>query len=372
MFACAAAFCNSKVDARNGNSGVVFGWPQVRLTPLSSSPIAAAQPTRQRLGWVDLFRGLAVVGMIWVHSVNALLAPAIRLSPPFSGMIFYFGLVAPSFLWVAGYMRGRSSLRTEPRKNPWPTARRLTLILFLGLLTHLPWSQFAKGDFSTEALRIASRPDILYCLAISCGLLLAIEQGPRRLHAPFVAGLFLLVTLIEPVAAQWQTGFIPLDALLSRKDNALAQFPLLPWVGFAAAGFLAAHFAIHGWRFAATGAALAFGSPWLSWPHPSFWFTMERLGWVMFAAAVCAVVCNRWPNLHLGWIRLAGRESLVAYVGHLVLLFAVPLPPKWLPLSNQPGASLSVASLVFCYVTVLSLTLLIAKASEWRKCRSLG
>jgi len=58
---------------------------------------------RERVLAMDLLRGLAVVAMIGVHTVNALLDPALRQGALSAVVHFASGLVAPAFLLVAGF-----------------------------------------------------------------------------------------------------------------------------------------------------------------------------------------------------------------------------------------------------------------------------
>src|SRR6187431_1327440 len=72
---------------------------------------ATTLPSRKkpaRVLWLDVFRGAAVVAMIEAHVVNTFLAPALRQTEWFAWLNWFNGLVAPSFLFIAGWAQGMS------------------------------------------------------------------------------------------------------------------------------------------------------------------------------------------------------------------------------------------------------------------------
>ena len=58
---------------------------------------------QSRYLYIDLLRGWAVIVMIEVHVFNAFLVPTFRDETWFKVLNFINGLVAPSFLFIAGY-----------------------------------------------------------------------------------------------------------------------------------------------------------------------------------------------------------------------------------------------------------------------------
>ena len=93
---------------------------------------------KQRYEWIDLLRGIAVIGMIWVHAANTFLAADEQEQAWFNGLRFYHGLIAPTFFWVAGYMRGLAAAKLGPRKPAWPTVKRLLWVWAIGYLRGCP------------------------------------------------------------------------------------------------------------------------------------------------------------------------------------------------------------------------------------------
>jgi uncharacterized membrane protein len=286
-----------------------------------SLPPSTTKPQRQT--WIDALRGIAVLGMIWTHACNTFLADTLIHSALFDSLTYWHGLVAPTFLFLAGYNRGLA-LPYREGKPAWPTVRRLLMIWAIGYLMHVPWGSLT--EWSEAAQCSLFQADVLHCLAASCLLLLGLEQlgAPK---ARIVAGILLAAVL----ALSWRglhTGWLPLDAYLTRDYGSL--FPLLPWLGFPLAGFLAP--TLRPWAISALGLAFCLGLPMLSHGYVPQFFFLERLGWVLLEALLLRIL---WPflssasaskNQHIqNALLLCGRESLIMYVTHLLLIHSVPL-----------------------------------------------
>lgn len=314
----------------------------------------------QRLAWLDLFRGLAVLGMVWTHSAHTFLDVRLQNTPWFHEMDYYHGLIAPAFFWIAGFVRAHV---TDGKTKPaWPTLKRLLMVLLVGYAMHLPW----QAPLSAVGWRDACKVDVLHCLAVSGMLMLLAEQCGRWRNA--VAGVFMIAFVgLQSSAENWQTGLLPLDQYFNRNQGSL--FALFPWVSFGLAGFLTRR----GWngtlqRPAAgvfiTGALLAFAQPYLPWPGGAPEFFLERLGWVMMAAVVVSGIAGGVTTI-TAWLRLAGRESLLLYVAHLAMIHAVPLPRQ--ALQHVIGMTQPVGVVVLIFIALFSLSLALGWWNERRK-----
>lgn len=317
-------------------------------------------PTSQRLEWLDLFRGLAVLGMVWTHAANTFLTPELKASSWFEMLTSYHGLIAPAFFWIAGYARAHVTMgKTKPA---WPVAKRLLLVWLIGYLMHVPWDHL----FDAQAMRAVATVDVLHCLAVSGLILLAVEKlGKGREAAALV--LLLVFVSLEKSAREWQTGVLVLDQYFNRLHG--SQFALFPWVGFGLAGFITRR----AWdgrlnRSAAgvmlAGALFAWGLSNTPWPGGPPAFFLERLGWVMMAAVVVAVVAAR-VSPFTGWLRLAGRESLLLYVAHLMLIHSIPLPRQ--PLQHLIGPTQHVGGVLAIFSGLFAVSWLLGAWNERRK-----
>ena len=330
-------------------------------------PRRVASP-KQRLEWIDLFRGLAVVGMIETHAGNTFLEASLQKSGIWPEMSYYNGLIAPAFFWILGFVRGLSFHRSQTPKPAWPSVKRLLMILAVGYAMHLPYGFLSRGDFSEQALWSMFMVDVLQCLAISGLMLVLFERMPKLTDA--AAGLALLFFVFFTDRAQsWRTGFIPLDAYFTSDHGSL--FPLFPWAGFALAGFIASKTSINNVRMVIASILLAFGIrhvPHLDW---TIAFFLERLGWVMLLAFIISTalekLCQRARPV-TGWLYLAGRESLVVYVAHLTLIHALPWPGG--SLEKQIGLTQPLWVVILLFVGLLLLSLGAAVFNERRKARA--
>jgi surface polysaccharide O-acyltransferase-like enzyme len=317
-------------------------------------------PSSQRLEWLDLFRGLAVLGMVWTHAANTFLTTELKATTWFETLTSYHGLIAPAFFWIAGYARAHVTInKTKPA---WPVAKRLLIVWLIGYLMHVPWDHLLDA----HAIRAAATVDVLHCLAISGLFLLAVEKLGKGRE---VAALVLLVVFVglEKPARDWHTGVLVLDQYFSRLHG--SQFALFPWVGFGLAGFITRRVWDGFPNRSATavmlvGALFAWGLSRLPWQDGLPAFFLERLGWVMMAAVLVAVVASP-ASRFTGWLRLAGRESLLLYVVHLMLIHSVPLPR--LPLQHLIGPTQSVSGALGLFIGLFAISWLLGAWNERRK-----
>lgn len=303
--------------------------------------------------------------MIETHAVNSFLHADLKQTAWFQILNFANGLVAPTFLFVAGYAQGlamRRRLRAGERViGGWG---RLAMIAGIGYALHFqaPWRWGEPG-----VLREAFQVDILQCLAAALALMLVFGNWART-EAQFDLGIalfFAVGVFLAPFAELIQ----PPNGLTFPFLNFLSLnsgFPLVPWAGFAAAGALVSRL-----ETARTAVALLAGSAvvWvLAWlfatrlsslypPHqyfrtdPGFFF--ERLGWLFVLVVVLVEIARRWtPALLL----YAGRNSLNLYVIHLLLLY-VPFGRggSWV---DHIGATQSPAATLLLFAALALLSFL--------------
>lgn len=324
-------------------------------------------PSSQRLEWIDLFRGLAVLGMIWTHTAHTFLQPAVRASAWFQELDYYHGLIAPAFFWIAGFVRAHVSANSP--KPAWPAMKRLLMVMLIGYLLHVSWYSFPS--FTADEWREALKVDVLQCLAVSGMVMLLIERC-RRWRYLAGGGLLLVFVFLQTPAEHWRTGLLPLDHYFNRSQGSL--FPIFPWVGFGLAGFVTR--ALWDGRptrqaaaLATVAALLAFVRPASAWlgQAPSFFF--ERLGWVTLAAVLISCATAR-VIAFCGWLRLAGRESLLLYVGHLVIIYSLPTP--WGSMQQLIGPTQPAWAVVVLFLTLFAITLALGSLNERRKASRRG
>ena len=161
-------------------------------------------PNSQRLLWLDLFRGLAVLGMVWTHSANTFLDAGLQKNAWFHDLSYYHGLIAPAFFWIAGYVREHIT-KGHPRPA-LPALKRLLLVLLIAYLMYVPWNDLLHA----QAWRAACTVNVLHCLAISGMLMLLAERFGRWRHV-VVAMLMVLFVGLQKSAENWHSGLLFID-----------------------------------------------------------------------------------------------------------------------------------------------------------------
>ncbi len=304
-----------------------------------------------RIRAVDWLRGVAVLFMLQTHAYP-LLRPELLAhgDPIYSRLVRLDGLVAPSFIFAAGFslalvqIRGaRSGNRKGQAKK---SAKRITEVLAVATLLNVIW--FPVFHLPKWFLYV----DILHCIALSLfialPLMVSLSSRPgvfRLCMLGFAALVFGLAPFAE--GARGPLAFL-INSSPAFADGRGSLFPLSPWAGYvflgASAGATAAmgsEKGLKGWLglLLGVGALLwIFDGTFMAlYPKHNFWVTNPANHGQRWALVVGLVLLFRFGEL--GWSRLAesapvkflsgfGTSSLSAYFWHLMVLF---LPIPWLP-----------------------------------------
>lgn len=357
-------------------------------------------PTK-RLVFIDLLRGWAVIVMIETHVFNATILKSISQSVPFDLLTFINGLVAPSFLFASGMAYAVTTRRKLPSYLSFGTPLfkqlgRLLFILAIGYTLHLP--KFNLGQLLTgvtgEQWLIFFQADVLQCIAVCLlflQILLLIVRTERRLYQ--AAGVIsVIVLLVTPIV--WGVDFLrvlpaPLAAYMNGQH--LSLFPLFPWSVFLFTGAIAGYLfseardgvsapqpadaaGLFTKRFLQAGVgllALSFVFMPLGWLYPTYnyWmfspsFVLLRLGIVLF---LCALMF--WYEQRKGVgphspVALVGRESLLVYTTHLLLIYG-----NFGAFNFRRWANQSFGYVEAVVWTVLLLALMLVLAYGWDRVR---
>jgi uncharacterized membrane protein len=307
--------------------------------------------SHSRLTFIDLLRGWALLVMIEVHVFNAFLLPHFRATLWFHVLNFINGLVAPSFIFISGFVfllasqKKLESFRTFGFAF-WKQLGRIGLIWIVGYSLHLPFFSFQRAiTEATEAQWLSFyQSDVLHCIAFGLLALFLSRLLIRndRTYRIFLFSSGLLVVLATMFL--WDIDFntlipAPLTAYLNGKHYSL--FPLFPWMafmlfgGYFASGYIQAReqqkekdFIL---RFALIGSILFtlcliggelpiqfhFGSDNIS-ANPFFFFL--RLGIVMLLLTACWFYAD-YRKTQKSFVLDVSRESLMVYAAHLLVIY---------------------------------------------------
>jgi uncharacterized membrane protein len=322
---------------------------------------------RERVLWLDVFRGAAVVAMIEAHVVNTFLAPALRETAWFAWLNWFNGLVAPSFLFIAGWAQGLSWSAAVGKPVAFARkAKRLLGIAALGFALHFPWGELAQRRWDA-ALRIGTQVDVLPCLAASLLAVLGMQwlaqrggaRGRAGIYFTLLGALMVGIVWVGPPVVAWTAGPVPVVAWVNQTTGSL--FPLPTWAGFAFAGAMLG--AVRGLPAVALLGVFAAVRTLGWWLNDGVFSVVsaasfcERLALVAALAALCQWVVRVWKP---GALLFAGRESLVMYAGHLLLI-------SWTVQAGVPDGAFGWPAVAGLYVAVLAATWVVALGwAKWQ------
>ncbi len=322
------------------------------MSQLDSQTLSQPLP-KPRYVYIDLLRGWAVLVMIETHVTNTFLIPAIRFQPWFGVLNFINGIVAPSFLFVAGYsfaIVGQRKWKDYLSFNGvfWKQAGRILQIWAVGYALHLPFFSFNKLAYLIGWDEWTSfwPVDVLQCIAISLVLMLLLVVIARN-HRVFLALLCVagcVVAFASPFMSTMDVDSmlsLPFSSYINSLHGSL--FPVFPWMSFVLFGGAAGElFALlkakmpegkFFMRVFAAGIALVVLSiianlqPMEVFPPHDFWtvspeFFFIRMGIVLIILSTLWL-WERAAHSGKSVVSLLGSESLVTYTGHLLVIYGL-------------------------------------------------
>jgi uncharacterized membrane protein len=309
----------------------------------------AGGPHAHRVIFIDLGRFLALVFMLYGHTVSALLAPQYLRGTWFDVWNFQRGLTSSLFLLLSGFAFSVATSRrwgSHQRLSPafFRRVRRFALFLLLGYVIHLPVTRLSLlATLTDEQWRSLLQVDVLQLIGATFLmvqlLVLAVRSRRDFTVAVFVIAAAVLAVTHNVWAIDWWR-LLPawLAAYLSPERGSL--FPLFPWatyvlfgagLGQIYVGWGAAHLSRYatfallvpgilltslGWGLAALENA-----PW----GPDAWNFMPiqlaiRVGACLIILAAIAAASQRLARLPHFFAAVA-QETLLIYFVHLCIVY---------------------------------------------------
>jgi len=343
----------------------------------------------ERLVFIDVLRGLAVMWMIETHVVNACLAESFRKGWLFAGLEISNGFVAVAFLFCAGagfWIAADRKAAVYRRGGPalWKYLRRLGLILLLSYSLHLPIGSLrALLELTPQRMLTLWKTDILHVIvgASAVSLLLLLLVPSRRVLLGVFGGLALAVFYAAPLVLSWDSfAVLPPPLATWFAPPAVSRFSLFPWTGYFFAGAAATGLFMKSadklrlarW-FIAIGVVvpvLAFAVKQLQLPYPGYqpWWnnapghSLFRTAGVMLMFAALYLVNDWLGRSRVGRaLQLCGQESLLIYYWHLIIVYGSVYHGGLGWLSRKLWEPWQIA-----LVTVLVMALMYWSALMWR------
>ncbi|MCL1864476.1 MAG: DUF1624 domain-containing protein [Spirochaetes bacterium] len=299
--------------------------------------------------YLDLMRGLAMIIMVEVHVFNAFLKPEIRQDGWFHIINFINGMVAPSFIFIAGFTFIVSSMNKagdfgslgpQFRKK----LKRIGFIFFVGYLTHIPYFSLIGNIRYTDENLIKSfyNTDVLQCIAAGLLILLTLRVIIKSENIFNLMIVLLMLIFVLPAPIVWQIDFnefMPLFLACYFNEIHGSFFPIFPWLGFLFSGAVAAiavswardrgkeelfmkGLAIGGLVFIAISFPAIHWLKTFAWFEikPSPFFFIQRLGVVFILLYLLYLYCKN-RNFNGSCFFDMSRESLLVYWLHLQIIY---------------------------------------------------
>ena len=341
-----------------------------------------ALPKKERLTFIDVMRGIAVIWMIETHVVDVILYSAHKHGFFYSMLNISNGFVAVAFIFCAGAGFWLAAQRKTDdykkfRAPLWIYLRRLMFILVIAYCLHFPSASIEKlYNINDSSWLVFFQSDVLQCIVYTSLIALAILMlTPRLSWIPWIFGfLALAVFMLSPWVWAWDSmASMPpyLGALFA--EPPVSKFSLTPWSGYFFGGVAVTAYFMRSdnkrkvaWYYFIAGLALStfFSSfKWIFDSYPNvanWWFGSPGLSFFRFFGTVSVfgllfLVENYYRETKLGNVlKLSGQESLFLYVSHLLIVYgsAVNFGVKYLM-----GARLDFPKtfLVFAAITIFCI-----------------
>jgi uncharacterized membrane protein len=355
----------------------------------------------KRLAFIDLLRGWAVIVMIETHMINATIIPDLRSTGLFDAINFINGLVAPSFLFASGMayaVTTRRKLETylSLGRPLFKQIGRLLFILLLGYGLHLPAFNLGKimAGVTPRQWLVFFQADVLHCIAVSLltlQLLLLVVRTERRLYRTAMA---VAIAILIATPWVWKYDFLELlPAPIAAYMNGMhfSLFPLFPWMAFLFAGAITGDLFARGLAVAGEAGAGAYAEKALRWFAgtgigllllsaaliplaslvPSYdvyaltpSFALLRIGIVVLLCAAMYLYETRRGVSASSPVTLIGRESLLVYSVHLLLIYG---NFGQFNFRNSVNHTLGFGGVALWTVILLSMMYLLALVWDWIK-----
>jgi len=340
----------------------------------------------KRFPFLDWMRGVAVLVMIQCHTFNSLTRLDLRDGGPYVLSQFVGGMAAPLFLFMAG-MTSAFQMDGWERRGLNPLRRwRLALgragyILAIAFAFRISnWMGSLSGGNWHEVFKV----DILNCMGVAMALFAPVAGVSRANRARVAASVALAVALASPILANlnWDAAPTLLREYLVPIPGR-GHFPLFPcaaYLGFGLAlgAIIKQSIEQHIERLMQWSVLAGFGLvfagqyfanlPYSIYPKSNFWsdspaLVLIRFGIMLVLMAASYLWTEYWARTRWSWVIVLGKNSLMVYWVHVVLVYGALAKPF------KRTMSIPQTTLATAFVIALMLALSLAWL-RWKSGRS--
>jgi uncharacterized membrane protein len=325
----------------------------------------------QRFPFLDWMRGLALVVMIQCHVFNSFARMDLRQGGLYALSQFAGGMAGPLFLFMAGMtfafqMESLEGREPSARRRWWACLRRAGYVLAVAFLIRITnWATSWPHTGWREIIRV----DILNSmgLAMAAFSLAALAAGGPRVRVVLAASVG--IAAVAPLVANLDWRYVPplLHEYLA-PGFGRGHFPFFPCAAYVGFGMTAGAAVrrtegarmdrLMQWAVLFGGALVlasqyVYNLPYAVYPNSSFWTDNPALIFMRVGMALLLLAASYlWTAYCVGpgwsWMQCLGRNSLMVYWVHLMLVYGALTGPlqRALPIAQTALATLAVIALM--------------------------
>jgi uncharacterized membrane protein len=314
---------------------------------------------KNRIIFIDLLRALAVLQMVQGHTVDVLLSNDYRNldSIFFSTWFFMRGMTAPIFLFTSGtvftylFRLVKEPFSENPRVKKG--LYRFLLLVSLGYLIRYPtWKIFDFSDVTPAQWTVFFTVDVLQLIGFGLLIILTFifvsEKIGYKDNLVFLVGTAFFFGLWPVIAQVNWSNFLPapIAAYLYQDNGSL--FPLFPWVGYMMCGAMLGSYlaknpsifktSIFSLKLTIYGSLLIFifvvlksieigtDNEGIRYWSNSIGLVSLRVGFVLLLNSAVSYISQKLTSIPR-FLVLIGRNTLLIYVVHLIILYGCAWSP---------------------------------------------
>jgi len=311
----------------------------VKINPTEKKQATNREP------FLDYFRGIIILLMIQGHLFRALLDSSIKSSSWFRIHEYIHGVVAPGFLFLAGFLF-YYTIHNKNTSDLIIKIRRLSGIVILGYFLHLPFFSLQKiiKLWGTGIEYKFLRMDILHTIGFSLLIAIFVRITLKRVFIPAIT-IIALFNVASPFFLNTPDNIF----LASFIDKNISQFPLINWSFFLFLGILASRF-LKKFNFF----ILIFSIMIMLTVH-MFPQVIKKIssdsGKVLFLFSIVRLL-PQTSSHRLKQFLTASRESLFLYISHLMIIYGSSLNPGLFYYFKE---SLSLSTTSFFFILLIMI-----------------
>lgn len=307
-----------------------------------------AAEKKERLIFIDVLRGIAVIWMIQTHTLS-IMANEYKTGFFYNLLNISNGFVAVTFLfcagagfWIAAERKVSSYKKFE--QPLWLYLERLGFILMIAYFLHSPIFGVSKlFNITQRQIDIFFQIDVLQTIVYSSLLaLVLLLLSPKNMYIKYISIVLAAVFFIGAQFTWYSNPFeyLPHFFAFFLAAPPISKFPLFPWSGYFFAGIAFTAFFMDSQNrekfskmFLIIGIAIPtlifmlkdFGLEYIQ--GGAFWYanpmhSLFRVSGSIIAFSALYLTEKYYRNFkYINILVVSGRESLYLYVSHLLIVY---------------------------------------------------